>query len=218
MRMSFNADVHLSTKQWMKFFVCMLVSIKQRTWGNCRDTDRDGIPDHFDPDDDNDGIPDEEDPDDDGDNIPDIYDPDQVDSDGDGLPDSIDPDDDNDGIPDADDPDDDGDGIPDLWEAVMGPVDKTVDSDLDGIPDYLDSDDDNDGIPDFEGNIIYVIILIALFRNRVQDRFTYETNSRFKVDNGCCNFCCRPTVYYEPGLFVIADAIRHMSSYVVSFP
>ena len=85
-----------------------------------RDTDSDGISDHFDPDDDNDGVPDTEDRDDDGDNIPDEHDPDHIDTDGDGLPDSADEDDDNDGILDRDDPDDNGDGIPDLFQARLG--------------------------------------------------------------------------------------------------
>jgi hypothetical protein len=130
-----------------------------------RDTDGDGIPDVYDPDDDNDGKNDSDDSDDDGDSIPDLFDPDNVDTDQDGIPDSIDDDDDNDGILDRDDPDDNGDGLIDIFQARLGPFDKTVDSDRDGIPDYLDPDDDNDNIPDHKGMQTGRKEAICLFAN-----------------------------------------------------
>jgi len=162
------------------------------TMNHCRDTDGDGIPDIYDPDDDNDGIPDYLDSDDDGDSIPDKYDPDQVDTDHDGIPDAADSDDDNDGIPDRDDPDDNGDGIADLFQARMGPIDKTIDSDRDGIPDYLDWDDDNDGIPDYLGtHVAYSCsqqlpdiktTLSAIFSNYFAENYMFHSyNTRIKT-------------------------------------
>lgn len=142
------------------------------------DPDKDGQPNHSDPDDDNDGIPDEQDPvitplpitdpnaDPDEDGDPNKTDPDD---DNDGIPDADDPepsvptdpstlpvehpygDPDADGIPNKDDPDDDGDGDPDTTDpAPTDPAVESPDTDGDGIPDRDDEDDDNDGTPDVD--------------------------------------------------------------------
>ncbi|PKL36949.1 hypothetical protein CVV38_03635 [Candidatus Peregrinibacteria bacterium HGW-Peregrinibacteria-1] len=135
-----------------------------------QDTDRDGIPNHLDPDDDGDGVPDELDA------FP--LDPnEQYDTDGDGIGDNADPDDDNDGVPDEfdafpldpdeqqdtdgdgigdnADPDDDGDGLTDLEEILLGTEPLNPDTDGDGVPDGEDAfpldpteqyDTDGDGI------------------------------------------------------------------------
>ena len=124
-----------------------------------RDSDGDGVIDHWeaennsnlnDEDSDNDLIPDGVewgDPDGnpvdtDKDGVPDVLD---TDSDNDSVEDRIERDDDHDGdgIPDYRDSDDDNDGLPTLDEYQGG-----VDTDGDGISDYLDSDSDNDSVTD----------------------------------------------------------------------
>lgn len=123
---------------------------------NCRDSDKDGIPDYLDTDSDDDGISDKDETpngalvDTDGDGTPDYLD---TESDGDGIPDSVEGsgDADGDGIPNYRDKDSDNDGISDAVEAGADP-NNPVDSDKDGTPDYLDPDSDGDGINDvYEG-------------------------------------------------------------------
>lgn len=98
----------------------------------CVDTDGDGSPNAFDPDDDNDSIPtsDERRQDQDQDRVPDHLEPNNLDLDSDGLPNHQDADDDNDGILTRDE----------LGPDYLYPSD--VDNDL--VPDYLDADSNND--------------------------------------------------------------------------
>ncbi len=135
----------------------------------CKDTDKDGKPDHLDDDSDGNGIKDKDEltpnRDTDGDGKKDRVD---MDDDGDGKSDSAeiltrnDPlkdDKDNDGIPTYKDVDEggsmtdgsgdsDGDGISDKVECNGINVSKCADTDGDNTPDYMDKDSDGDGISD----------------------------------------------------------------------
>jgi len=120
------------------------------------DIDKDGKPNHQDPDDDNDGVPDEMDAfpldpeeweDEDGDLIGDNLD---ADDDGDGTPD----DENGNGIPDHEEFDLDGDGVDRSrtipWDAFPRDPGESRDTDGDGIGDNADTDDDGDGWSDAE--------------------------------------------------------------------
>ena len=120
------------------------------------DIDKDGRPNHLDPDDDEDGVPDKEDAfslepeewqDKDGDWIGDNLD---ADDDGDGIADDWN----ENGIPDYEELDIDGDGV-DRAKSVpwdVFPLDpyEWQDTDADGIGDNRDIDDDDDGYSDEE--------------------------------------------------------------------
>ncbi len=138
------------------------------------DTDGDGTPNVFDPDDDGDGIltidedvdgnDDPTDDNTDGDDVPNYLDTDDdgdgiltIDEDVDGNDDPTDDDSDGDDVPNYLDADDDGDGVPTADEDIDGDDDPTNDdTDGDDIPNYLDTDDDGDGIltidEDVDGN------------------------------------------------------------------
>ncbi|MFH1716549.1 MAG: thrombospondin type 3 repeat-containing protein, partial [Planctomycetota bacterium] len=120
------------------------------------DIDRDGKPNHIDPDDDNDGVADKDDAfpldpgewaDGDGDWIGDNLD---ADRDGDGIGD----DDNNNGVPDFEELDLDGDGVDRAksvpWDAFPLDPKEWKDTDGDGTGDNADLDDDNDGFSDRE--------------------------------------------------------------------
>ncbi len=135
----------------------------------CKDSDKDGIPDHLDRDSDNNGILDKNEltpnRDTDGDGKKDRVD---MDDDGDGKSDKseistsnnpLQDDKDNDGIPTYKDVDErggmtdgsgdsDGDGISDKIECNGIDVRKCVDTDGDNTPDYMDKDSDGDGTSD----------------------------------------------------------------------
>ncbi|MHC4228136.1 MAG: hypothetical protein ACYSW0_11980, partial [Planctomycetota bacterium] len=118
------------------------------------DIDRDGTPNHYDPDDDGDGVPDAEDA------FP--LDPEEWDDkDMDWIGDNLDADDDGDGVadddnkngtPDWEELDFDGDGIDRAksvpWDAFPLDPNEWRDTDGDGIGDNADIDDDNDGYSD----------------------------------------------------------------------
>jgi hypothetical protein len=115
------------------------------------DIDKDGKPNHLDPDDDNDGTPDQKDA------FP--LDPEEwLDTDKDWIGDNLDADDDGDGIgddrnkngtPDCEELDLDGDGVDRAksvpWDAFPRNPEESRDTDGDGIGDNADPDDDNDG-------------------------------------------------------------------------
>ena len=122
------------------------------------DIDKDGKPNHLDPDDDNDGVPDAEDA------FP-LEPEESEDKDGDLIGDNLDADDDADGIGD----DDNGNGIPDHqeldldgdgvdksnsvpWDAFPLDPKEWRDTDGDGVGDNADPDDDGDGWSDEEEN------------------------------------------------------------------
>ena len=120
------------------------------------DIDKDGTPNHLDPDDDEDGVPDEKDAfplvpeewdDVDKDLIGDNLD---ADDDGDGVGD----DDNNNGVADCEELDLDGDGVDRArsvpWDAFPLDPKEWRDTDGDGIGDNADLDDDNDGWCDKE--------------------------------------------------------------------
>lgn len=120
------------------------------------DIDRDGIPNHEDPDDDGDGVPDAKDAfplereewaDLDGDRIGDHLD---ADTDGDGKADDLD----GDGKPDNEARDRDGDGHLDAgcvpWDAFPRDPREWADTDGDGVGDNADPDDDGNGWTDEE--------------------------------------------------------------------
>ena len=120
------------------------------------DIDKDGRPNHLDPDDDEDGVPDKEDAfplepeewqDKDGDWIGDNLD---ADDDGDGIAD----DENKNGIPDWEELDIDGDGVDRAksvpWDVFPLDPNEWQDTDADGIGDNRDLDDDNDGYSDEE--------------------------------------------------------------------
>ena len=120
------------------------------------DIDKDGRPNHLDPDDDQDGVPDREDAfplephewqDKDKDLIGDNLD---ADDDGDGVADDIN----ENGIPDCEELDFDGDGVQRArsvpWDAFPLDPQEWQDTDGDGIGDNADLDDDNDGYEDDE--------------------------------------------------------------------
>lgn len=124
------------------------------TSGQPPDSDRDGRPNHIDPDDDGDGVLD----------VRDAFplDPSEwADRDGDLIGDNIDADDDADGvgddqnrngIPDFEEMDLDGDGVPQAktvpWDAFPLDPKEWRDTDGDGIGDNADPDDDGDGWSD----------------------------------------------------------------------
>jgi hypothetical protein len=118
------------------------------------DIDKDGKPNHLDPDDDQDGVPDQEDAfplephewqDKDKDLIGDNLD---ADDDGDGVADDIN----KNGIPDCDELDFDGDGVQRArsvpWDVLPLDPQEWQDTDGDGVGDNADLDDDNDGCGD----------------------------------------------------------------------
>jgi hypothetical protein len=120
------------------------------------DIDKDGRPNHLDPDDDEDGVPDKEDAfplepeewqDKDGDLIGDNLD---ADDDGDGIADDWN----ENGIPDWEELDIDGDGVDRAksvpWDVFPLDPNEWQDTDADGIGDNRDLDDDNDGYSDEE--------------------------------------------------------------------
>ncbi len=118
------------------------------------DIDRDGRPNHLDPDDDNDGVPDA------GDAFP--LEPEEwEDKDGDLIGDNLDADDDGDGagddhnsngVPDHQELDLDGDGVDRSksvpWDAFPVDPKEWRDTDGDGVGDNADTDDDGDGWSD----------------------------------------------------------------------
>ena len=120
------------------------------------DIDRDGLPNHRDPDDDNDGVPDAEDA------FP--LEPEEwADADHDLIGDNLDADDDGDGrgddqnangVPDHQELDFDGDGVPRAravpWDAFPLDPKEWRDTDGDGLGDNADTDDDGDGWSDLE--------------------------------------------------------------------
>jgi hypothetical protein len=122
------------------------------------DIDKDGRPNHLDPDDDNDGVPDQEDA------FP--LDPEEwQDRDKDLIGDNLDADDDGDGvaddynkngIPDHEEMDFDGDGVDRAkvvpWDAFPFDPKEWRDTDGDGTGDNADPDDDNDGWTDEQEN------------------------------------------------------------------
>ncbi|MCG3398872.1 Ig-like domain-containing protein [Staphylococcus massiliensis] len=110
------------------------------------DTDRDGQPDHLDPDDDNDGI-------NDADERVLGLNPKSTDSNNDGTADG-DTDSDGDGILNKDESDETSSDITDKNNDGKPDVSTQLDTDNDGTPDYLDNDDDNDGVSDADEAVL----------------------------------------------------------------
>lgn len=118
------------------------------------DIDKDGRPNHLDPDDDQDGVPDQKDA------FP-LDGHEWQDADGDWIGDNLDADDDADGVADdqngngvadCDELDLDGDGVDRAksvpWDAFPLDPKEWLDTDGDGIGNHADADDDNDGYSD----------------------------------------------------------------------